>query len=157
MSIEQHVADLEHERAAFFEALSSVAPESMSTPGLIGEWSARELIAHLGYWAGHATEAIHAVEQQREDDHGLSGQTVDDINATVARVAREADLDTVRRREAASVEALIERLRTLDPELLAVRLPGGGTLADAIEEDGAGHYREHATELRSMLDERPRG
>lgn len=157
MSSEQHVADLERERAAFFEALAGVAPESMTTPGLVGAWSARELIAHLGYWAGHATEAIHAVEQEREDEHGLGGQSVDEINETVARVAREADLDTVRRREAASVEALIERMRALDPELLGVRLPSGETLADAIEEDGAGHYREHAAELRSLLAERPRG
>jgi hypothetical protein len=55
------IAELQRERGGFFEALSAISPESLTTPGLIGEWSAREVVAHLGYWAGHAVEAIHAV------------------------------------------------------------------------------------------------
>ena len=61
----------------------------MTTPGLLGEWSGRELIAHLGYWTGHATEVIHLLEVGRIDEDDLGGQTVDEINATVARIARE--------------------------------------------------------------------
>jgi len=148
--------ELTRERAAFLDALSSVASESMTTPGLVGEWSARELIAHLGYWAGHATEAIHAVEQGRADELDPGGLDVEAINRTVARVARSTELATVRRREAASVEALVERLRAMDPALLDTVLPDGDTLADAIREDGPGHYFEHAAELRRTLTEAPR-
>lgn len=147
--------ELTRERAAFLDALSSVASESMTTPGLVGEWSARELIAHLGYWAGHATEAIHAVEQGRADEFDPGGLDVEAINRTVARVARSTELATVRRREAASVEALVERLRVMDPALLDTVLPDGDTLADAIREDGPGHYREHAAELRRTLGDGP--
>ena len=38
-----------------FAMLDAVEPASMTTPGLLGEWSGRELIAHLGYWTGHAS------------------------------------------------------------------------------------------------------
>ena len=75
----------------------------------------------------------------------------------MARIARDTDLATVRRREAAAVEALVERLTALDPTLLAERLPDGATLEDGIREDGASHYREHAAGLRSVLGETPRG
>ena len=68
-------------------------------------------------------------------------------NETVARVARQTNLATVRRREAASVEALLERLRGLDPSLLGTRLAAWGSLHDGIREDGAVHYREHAADL----------
>ena len=144
-------------RAALLDELAAVSPESMTTPGLTGEWSARELIAHLGYWAGHAVEIIHAAEEDRLEELGIDDPAVDEVNETVARVARETDLATVRKREAASVEVLVERLHALDPALLAQRLPDGASLADGISEDGAAHYREHADELRATLQERPRG
>jgi hypothetical protein len=147
---------LRRDRRAFLETLGSVAPESLTTPGLVGEWSARELIAHLGYWAGHATEAIHAVEHGQADEVH-DERSVDEVNDTVARIARQTDLATVRRREEASVEALLERLEALDPALLDSRLPDGGTLEEAVREDAPGHYREHADQLRAILGEVPRG
>lgn len=154
MGTDALVAELRHERESFFEALSAVSPESLTTPGLIGEWSAREIIAHLGYWAGHAVEAIHAVEQDRiEPDE----PDTDAVNETVARVARSTDLDTVRRREAASFEVLVERLQAIDPALLATELPEGDTLDEALRGDGPHHYREHAEQLRQVLGEPARG
>lgn len=157
MENERLVEELQAARGALLDELAAVRPESMTTPGLVGEWSARELIAHLGYWAGHAVEIIHAAEEDRLEEMGVDDPAVDDVNETVARVARETDLATVRKREAASVEVLVDRLRAIDPSRLTQRLPDGATLADGITEDGAAHYREHADELRSILRERPRG
>jgi hypothetical protein len=148
------VAELNRERDAFFDTLTAVSPDSMTTPGLIGEWSAREVIAHLGYWAGHAVEAIHAVEQGRvEPDE----PDTDAVNETVARIARATDLATVRRREEASFDALIERLGAFDPEPLGTELPEGDTLLEAVRGDSSDHYREHAEELRRVLAEPPHG
>ena len=151
------VDDLRAARDDLLEGLSAVRPESMTTPGLIGSWSARDLIAHLGYWAGHAAEVIHAVEEGRADEVGVGEPSVDEVNETVARIARQTDLATVRKREAASVEALIERVQSLDPLLLAVRLPDGATLEEGIREDGPIHYREHLADLRAALEAPQRG
>jgi hypothetical protein len=152
------VEELRDERDAFFRTLDTVAPGSLTTPGLIGEWSARELIAHLGYWAGHGVEAIHAVESGRADEFGADRPSVDEVNATVARVARQTDLATVRTRESASVAAFVDRLSAMDAELLATWLPHHDlTLESGIREDGAMHYREHAAELQRVLGEPPHG
>src|SRR6185295_17185718 len=70
------IADLQRERDALFAMLDAVEPGSMTTPGLLGEWSGRELIAHLGYWTGHATEVIHLLEVGRITEDDLGGQTV---------------------------------------------------------------------------------
>ena len=146
---ERLVGELESARAAFFEALAAVPADVRQHPGLVGEWSERELIAHLGYWAGHAVEAIHAVEDGRAAEFGADRPSVEEINATVARVARQADTATVRKREAASVAALLERLGRMDPSLLSVPLPHHGlTLEEGLREDGADHYREHTEQLR---------
>jgi hypothetical protein len=157
MDLDRLVQELSDARAELLSTLERVSPESMTTPGLVGEWSAHELIAHLGYWAGHATEIIHAVEEGRADEVGRGDPPVDEVNDTVARIARTTDLGTVRKREAASVEALVARLVALDPGLLVVRLPDGATLEEGVREDGAAHYREHTDELRAVLAETPRG
>ena len=146
------VDELVRERDALLALLSNVDPGSMTTPGLVGEWSARELIAHLGYWVGHATEIVHAVETGRIDEAGVGEPPVDEVNATVARIAQSTPLATVRKREAASVEALVERLRTMDPGLLSVTLPDGATLERGIREDGSDHYRDHAEQIRRVLE-----
>jgi hypothetical protein len=151
------IADLERERHLLFAMLDNVESGSLTTPGLLGEWSARELIAHLGYWTGHATEVIHLLEVGRIEEDDLGGQTVDEINATVARIARDTPLATVRKREAASVDALVERLQSLDPARLSEILPDGATLDRGIREDASDHYREHAEELRRVLEEPARG
>lgn len=148
---ESLVAELIAARAAFFAAFEEIEPSRLSTPNLVNDWSARELVAHLGYWAGHAAEVIHAVEDGRASEVGLGEPSVDERNETVARVARQADLATARKREDASVQALTERLRALEPALLAARLPDGVSLEEGVREDGATHYREHTDQLRAAL------
>lgn len=157
MGAEALIDELRRERDGLFAVLASVEPDSLSTPGLVGEWSARELIAHLGYWVGHATEIIHLFEAGRIEEDDLGGQTVDEVNATVARIARGTPLATVQKREEASVEALADRLRTLDESLLGEVLPDGATLEQGIREDASDHYREHAEELRRVIEEPARG
>jgi hypothetical protein len=148
--VEALAYELTAARADFLAALEAV---DQTAPALVGDWSARELVAHLGYWAGHAVEVIHAVESGR-DAEGVDGPAVDERNETVARIARQTDLATARKREAASVQALLERLAVLDPALLSVTLPDGATLAQGIREDGPEHYREHTADLRSAAEKR---
>jgi hypothetical protein len=152
MTTQRLIDELTAARQDLLDALDRVSPASMTTPGLVGDWSGRELIAHVGYWAGNAVEVIHAVEEV-----GEGKPPTDEVNDTVARVARETDLASVRKREAASVEALIERLRRLDPGLLETLLPDGATLERGIAEDGADHYRQHAVDLHRALSEGARG
>ena len=90
------VAELEAARGEFNAALAEVEPDLLLAPGLVGEWSARELIAHIGYWTGHAAEALHSAEQGRLADFGEDELDVDERNEVVARVAAETDLATVR-------------------------------------------------------------
>lgn len=138
-------------RQEFVAALGDVEPSLLEAPGLVGEWSARELIAHLGYWTGHAAEALHQAEQGRLEDFGEDEHDVDERNAIVARVAAETELATVRQREDAAFEAMLTRLQRVDPALLDDKVSYGDTLERVIQDDGAEHYREHALDLRAWF------
>ncbi|HEY7463473.1 MAG TPA: maleylpyruvate isomerase N-terminal domain-containing protein [Candidatus Limnocylindria bacterium] len=146
------VAELEAARAEFVAALDDVEPDLLTAPGLVGDWSARELVAHLGYWTGHAAEALHSAEQDRLADFGEDELDVDQRNEVVARVAAETDLATVRKREEAAYEALLTRLKRVDPATLGDTVSYGDSLERVIKDDGAEHYREHTLDLRSWFD-----
>lgn len=157
----EHVAGLvealEGARTEFLSALSDVEPDLLLAPGLVGEWSARELIAHIGYWTGHAAEALHAAEQGRLAEFGEDEMDVDERNAVVARVAGETDLATVRKREEAAFEAMRTRLKRVDPAVLGDKVSYGDTLERVIADDGEEHYREHALDLRAWFNENEGG
>jgi hypothetical protein len=149
--LEDLVADLETSRAAFVEALADVEPALRTTPGMVGDWSAAQVIAHLGYWAGHATEALHLAEQDRLDEFGRDEPEIDATNAVVARVAAETDLASILSREEAAFGALLTFLRRADPAWLDERTASGDTLGEVIHDDGADHYREHSFDLRAWF------
>lgn len=149
--IEALADELVAARDEFLAALADVDPELLTTPGLVGEWSARELVAHLGYWAGHAAEAIHLAEQGRLDEFEADVPSVDERNAVVARVASETDMATVRSREELAFDAFRKRVLATDPDWLTERDADGDTLEEIIRYDGADHFREHTSDVRAWF------
>lgn len=145
--------ELRIERDAFLAALDDADPALLTAPGLVGEWSARELLAHMGYWTGHAAEALHRAEQGVLHEFGSDDPDfdVDAVNETVARVARETDLATVRLREEAAYGALVERLAAADDSWLLDTTGYRETLEQVLREDGPEHYREHTIDLRAWF------
>ncbi len=134
-------------RDDFRTVLASLDVPQLNATRLVGDWGIREIVAHLGYWAGHAAEAIHYAEQRRTDEFGDPELDVEERNATVARVARETDLATVSAREEAAYGALVDRIRRLDPAWLEERVAYGDSVEQVIRDDGADHYRGHAQEI----------
>ena len=88
--VEELLRDLQAARGEFMAALADVEPDLLTAPGLVGEWSARELIAHLGYWTGRLPRRC-ITPMDRTGDFGEDEHDVDERNAIVARVAAETD------------------------------------------------------------------
>jgi hypothetical protein len=139
-------------REEFLAAVADIDPALRTTPGLVGDWSARDLLAHVGYWAGHAAESLHRAEQGELHEFGRDELSVDDRNEVVTRVARETDYATVASRELGAYEAFVARLTAVDPESLDDRDADGDTLNEIIAFDGAEHYREHTLDIRAWFD-----
>src|SRR4029079_12904947 len=143
---------LQAARDEFLAAMADIDPALRTTSGLVGDWSARDLLAHMGYWSGHAGEALHRAEQGELGEFGRDELSVDDRNEVVTRVARETDFATVANSEQAAYEAFRERLTDVDPESLSDRDADGDTLEEIIGFDGAEHYREHTLDIRAWFD-----
>ena len=139
-------------RDEFLAAVADIDPALRTTPGLVGDWSARDLLAHVGYWAGHAAESLHRAEQGELHEFGRDDLSVDDRNDVVTRVARETDYATVASREQGAYEAFVARLTAVDPECLDDRDADGDRLEEIVAFDGADHYREHTLDIRAWFD-----
>lgn len=137
-------------RRAFLDALGALTPAQRDASRLVGEWGVREIIAHLGYWTGNVTEALHHAEQGRAHEFGVQDSEVDDRNDIVARVARETDMATASKREEAAFNAMLERLRRADQDWFQLTLASGETIGHLVREDGVDHYRDHAADLRKV-------
>jgi hypothetical protein len=139
-------------RDEFLSAIGDIDPALRTTPGLVGEWSARELLAHVGYWTGHAADALHRAAQGELAEFGRDELSVDDRNAVVSRVAAETDYGTAAKRELGAYQAFAERLATIDTDTFGERDADGDTLEEIIAFDGADHYREHTLDIRAWFD-----
>ncbi len=79
---------------------------------------------------------------------------MEERNAVVARVARESDLATASAREETAYEALLDRVRGMDPAWLDERVAYGDSIGQVIRDDGVDHYRGHAQEILAVLPRR---
>lgn len=143
--------DLDAAREGLSAALADADPTLLTVPGLVGTWSARELVAHLAHWADWASTCLEAAAEGRLDGLASDNWDVDGQNADVADEVASLTMSAVRDREAASYERLVERLAALEPALLEMPAPWGGTVEGIVVENGPGHYAEHAEHVRAWF------
>jgi hypothetical protein len=151
--IEALLADLTTEHDAFVNALEAVDADLVTAPGVVEDWSVRDLIVHVAFWAEHAAEAIGLVVAGRGDEFAYDTAETNAMNARLLVESRQTAPSAAVDREERAFEALVSSLGDLDPVLLEVRLGNGDTVAEVIGYDGAEHYREHTAHLVAWFDD----
>ena len=58
---DQILEDAHKERTALEELLSTLTPEQMTQPNMIGEWAAKDVLSHLMEWETNALFAACAI------------------------------------------------------------------------------------------------
>ena len=124
-------------------AIQGLSDEDMRRVWL-GSWGVREILIHISGWHDEMIPALGRVGQGQA---GYPAGTYDDFDAWNARfVDRKAGVkpaDVVAELEA-SHRAFVAAAASV-PEALFVP---GGAARDPFEGAGAGHYREHAAQIR---------
>ena len=145
------VRELDEARDAFLAALDDVDPTLLDAPGLVGDWSGRQLLGHMAGWAEHAGDALAAAARSAADEFGDEGLDVEALNAQMARTDAAAPLAELRIRESAAATRLREALEAADPAWLEERVAYGDSLLQVIRDDAADHYREHTADIRAWF------
>ena len=151
--VQSVLAELTSERGAFLEALEQVDLELVTVPGVVEDWSVRDLIVHVAFWLEHATDVLRLATVGRGDEFAYDTSQTDAMNARLLEDSQRTTPDAALEREERAVEALTAVLGALDPALLDLRLGNGDTVAEVIAYDGVEHYREHAAHVRAWFNE----
>jgi hypothetical protein len=149
--VDQLLGDLDAQRAAFLAALDAVEPELMTAPGLVGDWSVRDLLVHMAFWCDHGAEALALAASGRGDDFDYDHEQTDAMNAGLAGEAAASSPTAAREREEQAFLSLRGAVQALDPQALDLRLGNGDTVAEVVSYDGPEHYEEHAGHIRAWF------
>ena len=124
-------------------AIEGLSDEQMRAVWL-GSWGVREILIHISGWHDEMAAAFARIGQGQA---AYPAGTYDDFDAWNARFVDRragvkpadvvADLQTSHRAFVAAAAALPEAL-----------FAPGGAARDPLEGAGAGHYREHAAQIR---------
>ena len=126
--------------ADFRSLIDDLTPEQASEPGYNGDWSVKDLIAHIGSWFA---EAATMLEQMRMGTYTKERIDVDGLNETWFETWREQDLHAVKG------ELMSARSKMLDEW---DRLPEVDDEARRwFYESTAEHYEEHLPSLRDWV------
>ncbi len=145
------IAALDDARGGLLDALADVDAELVTVPGVVDDWSVRDLVVHVAAWADHASGAIDLARAGRGDEFSYSTGDTDAMNERILARARSVPPDEALAREEAAYAALRERVATLDPALRGHRLGNGDTVEEVIRYDGPDHYAEHTAHLRAWF------
>lgn len=148
---EHLLAALDAARDDFLAALDEVDADLVTVPGVVGDWSVRDLVVHVAAWAEHAAAALDLAVTGRGAEFAYSTDETDAMNERILADGRSTSPAAALAREEAAFAGLRQRVEGLDGALLDLRLGNGDTVAEVIRYDGPDHYAEHTVHLREWF------
>jgi len=154
-------ASLLHElraaRAEWHALLAEVGEGRMTEPGVAGDWSVKDVIAHLtsySRWFVNASEAHFRGELPPLD--GTEGMDFEQRNQFWHQQARELSLAEVQAESQRVFSRLLEVVEAHSEEFLTQPqqfegVPEPLLIWKMLEGDGYEHYREHMRSIRAWL------
>lgn len=148
---------LRTERARW-NALLALAPlDRLDEPGVEGEWSVKQLVAHLTWYEQAIVEgAQQALLMGTFTRRRPEGMGMDELNARIAQVARTRPAADVLAEADAVFGRLLELLAAVPEELLndptPLGLPEDMVPWIGVANNSYAHYREHEPALRAWLE-----
>jgi len=149
------LAELDAAREVFHELLARVDVEIVAVPGVMEDWSVRDIVYHLAVWCDHGSEALGLAATGRGAEFAYSSGDTDAMNERFLAEGRGVSPNEVLRREERAFATFRNEIAGLDPELVSQRLGNGDTVEEVIVYDGPEHYTEHADHLRAWFGEDP--
>jgi len=151
--VDKLIAKVDAAWADFHAAYAGLAVEDLMIPGVCGDWSIRDLIAHVTWWDGEALTHLPLVlEGGTPPRYSVTYGGIDAFNAMKTGEKQGLTLEEVRAEAAATHDRLLAYLRSVDPG----RLKGNSRFTHRLRLDTYGHYPIHAAQIRAWRERRSR-
>jgi hypothetical protein len=144
--------------AAFEQLLAPLSGEQLTTPGVNGDWSIKDILVHLATWqarAAHSVESLTRGEQPRHDPPIENDEEMNRFNDATFAAKRSLPLEQVWHDFRASYQRLLAAVEAssevdlFDPQRFA--WTDGSPLWQNIAGNSFGHYEEHVPTITEWL------
>jgi len=146
--------ELERHWAELRSVIESVPDEEIAQPGVVDEWSVKDIVGHIAFWADRGAATLRA--SNAGSFEGLvwgEGETwVDDWNERESQVRKDKPYTEIRGEWLKAHEAARQALEGATDETLDAPFRGH-TVADFYIGDTYTHYKEHAEQIKAWLHE----
>ena len=130
---------------AFNASYADLSDAQMTTPGVTGAWSVRDIVAHVTTWDEEALTHLPLIlTSGTPPRYSVVYGGIDAFNARMTEEKRHLSLHQVRRQAAATHARLVELLQTVPEPHLA----GDARFRRRLRLDTDGHYPLHADAIR---------
>ncbi len=137
------VADrMRAEHARLDALLATIGDEQFVQPGRFGEWSVKDMLAHITFWEQRLIAYVNGAKESLVQPGENEQTAVDRINAGVLAANRDRPLAEVRAAFDDSYQETLALVETLSTEQLDDEEMHGLVAGDTFE-----HYREHIAML----------
>lgn len=143
---------LEDAREKLIDATDGLSDEQMQEPGVVGDWSIKDMLYHISLWEAEMVRLLWQVSHgEKPSTVHMTGRSVDEINAQWYAQGKERPLERVLDDFAAVRKQTIRRVEALEDDALndAQRYAWakGRALWEWIAGDSFEHDDEHAGEI----------
>lgn len=121
-------------RAAEREIFDALEPAGRDAPGAEGDWSAKDVQAHLSAWRQRIADVLAAAREGRPDPR-VADEQIDDVNARLHDERTDWSWETVRADAEATADALIAEITAADDDTISDPKLIGTILGDGPEHD----------------------
>lgn len=147
---------LEDSREQFMTLIEDLADEDMQIPGVVGEWSIKDILIHISRWEAELVKLLWQVQQnQKPSSLLLNNVNVDEINDRWYQESQSRPLGRVLDDfESVRLQTMLRVEDFSDQELTdQKRYPWmhGDPLWKWIAADSYEHDAEHAEDIRIWL------
>jgi hypothetical protein len=153
------LAALEDTHERLTEAIASLSEEEMLLPGTMGDWSVKDLLAHLSRWEAELVKLLWQARQGLQPSTILNSPiSFDEINARWQQEDQDRPLKRILEDFHGVREQTMRRLESFEDKDLdnPQRFPWlkGRELWTWVASDSYEHDLEHLPQLLNWLDQR---
>jgi len=143
---------LDHSWNELRSAVESVSEDEMLAPGVTEQWSVKDLLGHIAFWANRAANTLTEVSAGRGDQvPGTESQAeTDDWNAREAVARKDKTLAELRSEWERAHEAARAALEKFPEDKLDEPFKER-TVVFSFGADTFAHYQEHAFQIKQWL------
>jgi len=152
---------LEREREGFLDLIEGLSEQDLQQPGVVGEWSIKDILAHLSRWEAElvkllwqahrgGTPTTQQIQALLSDDDTVNTRWYNESRQRPLERVLE-DFHGVRNQTLRRVESFSDKDLNDDRRYPWLE---GKPLWEWIEGDSFGHEAEHAAQIRLWLEKR---